>query len=358
MTEDRAAPRVVVYLGDIDVASTTSLGLAGHALEVARALSSAPEWGVTLVAGLDTELGDGLDHVVRLDFRSTSARGRLLRGPRLACEYARTVRADVLLFPRGLGPLLHRSEPVRTAVWIHDDIPWAYARGELRASLKQRWKAVLYSRLLRWSHRRADIGLTSSEFSRQRLQRVLRDTPSLTVVGATSPILGSPAGDPSGSRHKHICFIPSGIPHKRADLAAAVAAELAHEFGAGWSSGAIGGDPMVTSEELSHELAASSLLVFPSTYEGFGLPPLEAFSLGTPCLTQRSPAALEVLAGLPGVVEFDDADDLARVARRLVSADDEDRRAWSTTALQRGGSAHVARQLMATLTSRLEGRKR
>jgi glycosyltransferase involved in cell wall biosynthesis len=42
-------------------------------------------------------------------------------------------------------------------------------------------------------------------------------------------------------------------------------------------------------------MAGAAALVYPSLYEGFGLPPLEAMALGTPVIVTSAPAMTEVL---------------------------------------------------------------
>ena len=51
----------------------------------------------------------------------------------------------------------------------------------------------------------------------------------------------------------------------------------------------------VGDETLPGLMAAADLFCFPSSYEGFGLPPLEAMAAGTPVLVGSYPAAREVL---------------------------------------------------------------
>jgi alpha-1,3-rhamnosyl/mannosyltransferase len=50
----------------------------------------------------------------------------------------------------------------------------------------------------------------------------------------------------------------------------------------------------VNEEELSRLYAGAAALVFPSLYEGFGLPLLEAMQSGTPVIASRDPALVEV----------------------------------------------------------------
>src|SRR4029077_3999985 len=49
-------------------------------------------------------------------------------------------------------------------------------------------------------------------------------------------------------------------------------------------------------EELKRILLASAaVVVYPSLYEGFGLPPLEAMALGTPCVVSNATSLPEVV---------------------------------------------------------------
>jgi glycosyltransferase involved in cell wall biosynthesis len=52
--------------------------------------------------------------------------------------------------------------------------------------------------------------------------------------------------------------------------------------------------PTASPDLLAEAYSMARLLVYPSLYEGFGFPPLEAMLLGTPALVAASPATLEV----------------------------------------------------------------
>jgi len=66
----------------------------------------------------------------------------------------------------------------------------------------------------------------------------------------------------------------------------------------------------------------ADLFLFPSLYEGFGLPPLEALACGTPVLVSRGGALAEVLGDAAHYVDPADTADLAR--RILALAGDPD----------------------------------
>ncbi|QAT83732.1 group 1 glycosyl transferase [Corallococcus coralloides] len=72
----------------------------------------------------------------------------------------------------------------------------------------------------------------------------------------------------------------------------------------------------------------AALFVFPSRYEGFGLPPLEAMRLGTPAVVSTAGSLPEVCGDAAPAVDPDDAEGLAAVIDRLLRSPEE-RRALS-----------------------------
>jgi len=72
----------------------------------------------------------------------------------------------------------------------------------------------------------------------------------------------------------------------------------------------------ISDEKLAEYLSAAALLVQPSLYEGFGLPPLEAMTLGTQALISDIPVFTEIYAGFP--VAFFRAGDSKDLKENLV----------------------------------------
>ncbi len=89
--------------------------------------------------------------------------------------------------------------------------------------------------------------------------------------------------------------------------------------------------------DLAALYTGATALVFPSLYEGFGLPPLEAMVCGTPVISAKAPAMNEVLGQAAIFVPLRDPEAIAREASRLVATPGE-RAQWSTR-----GREHVAR---------------
>ncbi len=72
--------------------------------------------------------------------------------------------------------------------------------------------------------------------------------------------------------------------------------------------------------------AGAALFLFPSVYEGFGFPPLEAMRCGVPVLASRAGSLPEIVGGGARLVDGFEAEAWAGEARRLL-ADDAARRA-------------------------------
>ena len=69
-------------------------------------------------------------------------------------------------------------------------------------------------------------------------------------------------------------------------------------------------------------LAAASLYAFPSVYEGFGLPPVEAMAAGVPVVASRAGALPEVCRDGADLVEPGDVDGFAAAIVRVLGDDD------------------------------------
>lgn len=87
----------------------------------------------------------------------------------------------------------------------------------------------------------------------------------------------------------------------------------------------------VPDADLPAVYAGASLFVYPSIYEGFGLPPLEAMASGVPTIVAAASCLPEVMKGGAKLVQPEDIDDFATaIAEALENAE------WRSEAASRG----------------------
>jgi glycosyltransferase involved in cell wall biosynthesis len=77
----------------------------------------------------------------------------------------------------------------------------------------------------------------------------------------------------------------------------------------------------VAEDDLPMWYAAAKVFVYPSTYEGFGLPVIEAMACGTPTITTNASSLPEAAGDAGLLVPPDDADALSDGLARLLDSD-------------------------------------
>ena len=108
----------------------------------------------------------------------------------------------------------------------------------------------------------------------------------------------------------------------------------------------------VADEDLPALYQGSELFVFPSLYEGFGLPPLEAMACGTPVISSNAASLPEVVGDAGLLVDPTRPEDLTRAIECLLS-DDAARRLQSEKGLRQAAkfsSETAAKALLDTIT--------
>ncbi|MDQ6949320.1 MAG: glycosyltransferase family 4 protein [Actinomycetota bacterium] len=231
----------------------------------------------------------------------------------------------------GLDVDLPRRRRCPMVATIHDmavfDVPWAFPK--IRALGEQRLTAA--------SVRRADAIIVMSNFTAERINdrfgrtaQVIPLAPRTDVVAPTERAVHM-ARATYGLAERFVLHVGNIEPRK--DVASLAAACRQAEVplvlaGARVGSAAVpaGGRAIgyVPTEQLSGLYGAATLVCYPSLYEGFGLPPVEAMACGAPVVATRIPALTEVLGDGAELVPPGDVAALARTLRDLF--DNEERR--------------------------------
>ena len=241
--------------------------------------------------------------------------------------------------------------PSRAVVTVQD-LSW-----ERDPSVFGFWDLATFKVFVRRAVRKADRVLAISERTKRDLIELYR-TPSDKVV--VTPLAPDPAFRPGGQHDSFLLFVSAIEPRKQpllaVDAANAVGRKLVvvgpskdEELAAELVRRGADVRGYVPHDELVRLYQQAACLVFPSRYEGFGLPVVEAMACGTPVVAAPEPALQEV-AGDAAVF----ADDLADGVRRALTERDR----LSAAGLERAKSfswretaritADVYRQVLAT----------
>ena len=213
---------------------------------------------------------------------------------------------DVLHCPSFRGPTV---SPVPLVVTVHD---LAVLR---HPELFNRWTRTYSRRYVPRVVAAARLVVAVSEFTRDELVEVLGTSPGKVRVVPNAV----PAGfGPDGPRAEGDYVLAVGTLEPRKNLVRlARAAELAgvelRVVGArGWGGVELPAHVRLAGPVDDEQLAAlyrgARCLAYPSLYEGFGIPIVEAMACGTPVVTSRGGATEEVAGGAAVLVDpFDPA---------------------------------------------------
>src|ERR1019366_2779361 len=101
----------------------------------------------------------------------------------------------------------------------------------------------------------------------------------------------------------------------------------------------------VADGELPRLLSGALAFVYPTLYEGFGLPVLEAMQCGCPVITSRDPAVTETSGG--AAIHADSIREIS-AAMVALAANSEQRREWREKGLARAAGFSWSRTAQAT----------
>jgi glycosyltransferase involved in cell wall biosynthesis len=224
------------------------------------------------------------------------------------------------------------QSPSPLVVTLHDLIPWAWGGPRMRGERLRYW---IGRRLLR----RADLVIAVSNSTANDAVRLrVASRQRIRVIPEAADPVFSPRNEAAqrvrqrwGLEGRYLLFV--GALDARKDPAALLKAWAAARYTQPDLQLVIAGDPgrqapprmpgafqlgRVGDQALAELYSAAACLVFPSRYEGFGLPCLEAMACGCPVAAFRNSSLPELVNDAGMLVADGDGDALGRAAAEIV----------------------------------------
>ncbi|MDQ0206922.1 glycosyltransferase family 4 protein [Alkalicoccobacillus murimartini] len=244
--------------------------------------------------------------------------------------------SDLLWVPHFNIPIAYKG---RLLVTVHDAFHLAMPQ-LLEGHLKKMYSRFLFKRV----GKKADRVITVSNFSKQELHQHLGEDMNVSTIynGVAKDWFASEFAEVN-EKKPYIVYVGNVKPHKNLRVLlnafSRVVDQIPHNLViVGKKEGFVSGDNQfleqsealgerisftgyVSDEVLKSYIHHAEVLVFPSLYEGFGLPPLEAMACGTPVLVSTAASIPEVCE--EGAVYFNPHDDRELSERLVMLLQDE-----------------------------------
>ena len=280
---------------------------------------------------------------------------------------------DVMHYPSFPPPYLQPFGP-RIVMTLHDAGPWRYAQ-----ALTLHGRLYFRTLLARGTHRSARV-ITVSEHAKSEIVHFLggRYLSKISVIPeAARPEFAIPCGDAFKEEVRTRFELPDSYlftvstvePRKNLVTLLDAYARLKQRSGStcpplvivgrkGWNNddilgymseleGSVRFPGFVSDEELIALYQMATSLVFPSLYEGFGLPVVEAMMAGCPVITSTTSSLPEVAGDAALLVDPLNADELVAAMQRVLQ--DENLRS-EMSQKGRSWSAHFSWKETARMT--------
>jgi glycosyltransferase involved in cell wall biosynthesis len=251
---------------------------------------------------------------------------------------------DVIHDPVGVAPFLFGGGRAKTVVTLHDVFPWSHP------GTSTLLEDLIYRRWLPQTISRARAVITASEQSRADILRFLPVDPArLTVLPYGLAESFHPLPPPQvtkrlqekfGFSSPYIFYAGTSGPRKNVERLVRAFACMADAFPqyrlilagprtakqtsavSDWIPEDLSRRVLTTGPVSDSDLAVlyngCALFVFPSLYEGFGLPPLEAMACGAPVICSKTSSLPEVVGDAARLVDPLDIRAMADAMRELL----------------------------------------
>jgi glycosyltransferase involved in cell wall biosynthesis len=247
--------------------------------------------------------------------------------------------ADVVHYPANFVPLLTKSGGAKVVLTVHD-------LSFLREPAWYRWnRATYYRYAIRRSVRLADRLIADSYATATDLSTLLKvpqERIDAVPLGVGEPFKSTSADQQATVRQfyslpeQFFLYVGTIEPRKNivrlieawSKIAAALPYDLVIAGREGWKCGAVKDATKISPhasrihfpgfirpEDLPALLGAARVFVWPSLWEGFGLPPLEALACGTPVVSSNRSSIPEALGDSALLVDPLNVEQLAAAMR-------------------------------------------
>jgi glycosyltransferase involved in cell wall biosynthesis len=297
---------------DVSPLAQTRAGTARYVKALLRELTRRPEVEVTQLT-----FGD--------DRRAATVARELAWYPLGLPRAARRAGADVLHCTTYRGPLGGRPPVVATA---HDLAVFRHPEAF------PRWTRAYSRAVVPHVVRAARRVIAVSEFTRRELVELLR-VPEERIRVVPNAVEDEFRPEGPAAEGDYVLAVGTLEPRKNlgrlGDAARRTGLELRVVGARGWGGVSANGTGVrwlgeLSDEELARLYRGALCLAYPSLYEGFGIPILEAMACGTPVVTSAGGATEEVAGGAAVLVDPFDSEEIARGIEEAISRRDELRR--------------------------------
>jgi glycosyltransferase involved in cell wall biosynthesis len=314
-----------------------------YARELVRALARVGELSYRVyVPTIATDAADGLPSTTVRSYRAGRSTARRVRAMAAAALHPSPVRRelaldelDALHFPLSvMVPPVERPPAATTVLDVqHEEHPRFFSRAELA------YRRAVYG----WTVRRSRIVIAISAYAARTLVERLDLDPARVRAIHLGIDHERFHPEPHTAREPFLLYPANRWPHKNHERLFEAFASLRRErpelrlvlTGAGHQ-----GRPLppgvesrgrVPAGELVHLYRSAAALVFPSLYEGFGQPPLEAMACGCPVACSNVTSLPEVAGQAARLFDPTRPEEIAAAVREVL----DDPQPWQQRGLER-----------------------